>query len=342
MIKCLITERVCICTSLRAARRICVLTLFSLVLLYKGDSQTVRISTGSIVQVVRKAGKSNNHNTTSVHVERPEHNTVALWPDLANHTANVLPDIAGQVLQLERRGLGKKVIAMSLYGANPRYVQGALENAELVQRDWRGWTLRIYYGNGVPQAALHNLTTMGVELVHVKLREQSPRLCMYWRFQALEDRNATRVIIRDADARLTLRDRSAVLEWENSNRLFHTMHDNRYHNVPILGGMWGAVNGLLNPRILEDWRQSGQDQGYGNDQGWLRAVVWPLVKNNTLNHASFLCGQWGAAEWPGFPTKRLNDRDFVGNVYGPGNNALITGQAECPMRCRRQADWVSC
>ena len=31
----------------------------------------------------------------------------------------------------------------------------------------------------------------------------------------------------------------AVNEFLNSSKLVHVMRDNPYHNVPILGGMWG-------------------------------------------------------------------------------------------------------
>lgn len=77
-----------------------------------------------------------------------------LVPDLSGYTANVLPDVARQVLARERQGRARKIISMSLYGDDPRYVRGALQNAELAAANWKGWTLRIYYGEGVPQAAM--------------------------------------------------------------------------------------------------------------------------------------------------------------------------------------------
>lgn len=267
-------------------------------------------------------------------------------PDVSGHVANVLPDVAQQVLALERQGLGRKIIAMSLFGNDPRYVQGALMNALLAQREWSGWTLRIYYGEGVPESVIAKLHAFDVELVRMH-QLQSPRLCMYWRFYALEDRTATRIIVRDADAVLSSRDRAAVKEWEESQWPFHTMHDHLRHELPIMGGMWGAVNGLLHPRIIEEWRQSGDQsthtQKWHNDQTWLEDVVWPLVKNYTLDHASYSCGKRQSAEWRGFPTQRLHKYDFVGNVYSPLNN--FVGRAvktECPAACRRHPDWKSC
>ena len=174
---------------------------------------------------------------------------------------------------------------------------------------------------------------------------QGSRVSMYWRFFALEDRTATRMISRDADAQLSQRDRAAVDEWVQSGRLFHTLHDHDQHTVPILGGMWGAVNGLLNPRILQAWRQS-QDQNkavWGNDQHWLESVVWPLVKDHTLDHSSFHCRGFGAVEWRAFPAKRMHKYDFVGNAYTPNDKFQgTTIPTECPAECRKQPDWQSC
>lgn len=75
-------------------------------------------------------------------------------PDVQSYTANVLPEVAKAVAQLEQQGQGKKVIAMSLYGDNPRYTLGAIENALLAKRDWTGWTYRVYHGEGVPADVL--------------------------------------------------------------------------------------------------------------------------------------------------------------------------------------------
>lgn len=265
-------------------------------------------------------------------------------PDLSGLDADVHPQVADQVLQFERQGKGRKIIAMSLFGDNPRYVDGAILNALLAKRDWPDWTLRIYYGEGVPLDAVATITSMGAEMVKVDL-VQNARVSMYWRFFALEDRTATRILSRDADAQLTLRDRAAVSEWIDSGRFFHTLHDHPDHAVPILGGMWGAVNGFLHPRIISAWRKSKDQTNavWGNDQDWLHSVVWPLVKQHTLDHSSFLCHVYGAAEWRGFPTKRLHEYDFVGNAYRPENRFVgMAVPAVCPDNCRRHSNWTSC
>jgi hypothetical protein len=63
-------------------------------------------------------------------------------PDLSSYTDPVLPDVAKKVVELDKKQAGKRVISMSLFGSDGRYVQGSIENAMLARRDWPGWTFR--------------------------------------------------------------------------------------------------------------------------------------------------------------------------------------------------------
>lgn len=265
-------------------------------------------------------------------------------PDVSGLPGDVLPEVARQVLKGGNHT--RNIISMSLFGNNPKYVQGAIENAMLAARDWPGWTLRFYYGADVPDDVIQVLRAFGSELVKVSSNYQSPKGCMYWRSLVIEDRTVSRFIIRDSDARLTRRDYAAVHEWMASRWLFHTMRDHKSHRELIMGGMWGAVGGLLHPRLLDSWKH-GHAHGkevWKEDQAWLGAVVWPLVRNYTLEHASFNCHQNGAAERRGFPLKRQGSRDFIGNRYQPSDDwlGMLMDPIECPAQCRRAPEWTSC
>jgi hypothetical protein len=39
-----------------------------------------------------------------------------------------------------------------------------------------------------------------------------------------------------------------------TQRPFHSLKDHFHHKAAIMGGMWGAVGGLLHPRILAPFR----------------------------------------------------------------------------------------
>ena len=60
-----------------------------------------------------------------------------------------------------------RVISMSLYGSNPRYTRGAIENAKLVDKVFPGWKLRIYLSNAsnlaVPHDIVHQLESLNVD-----------------------------------------------------------------------------------------------------------------------------------------------------------------------------------
>jgi hypothetical protein len=90
-----------------------------------------------------------------------------ILPELQNVTADVLPEVAKRVIQLEQKGQGRKLIAVTLYGSDPRYTQGAVENAMLARRDWLGWTYRVYFGAGVPAETLDT-----IQVCHVRGEEQ--------------------------------------------------------------------------------------------------------------------------------------------------------------------------
>src|SRR5882757_6760699 len=75
--------------------------------------------------------------------------------------------------------------------------------------------------------------------------DMSKMVGMTWRFLVLGDPLVDIFVIRDLDSRLSHRERQAVAEWENSNFSLHAMRDHPFHNVKLLGGMWGASNKVL-------------------------------------------------------------------------------------------------
>ena len=76
---------------------------------------------------------------------------------------------------------------------------------------------------------------------------------MFWRFLVANDHTVDRYIIRDADSRVSQRERDAVNDWINSGLKFHTMKDHpKHHGWPILGGTWGGVKDAIPPLLLSD------------------------------------------------------------------------------------------
>lgn len=260
-----------------------------------------------------------------------------------NFSSPVNYEKAKYSLALEAEGKAKWVIAMALYGNSPRYTFGALENAVIVLRDWPQWTLRIYHDHTVPSNVLNQLSALNVELVRIH-SEKSDSRGMFWRFLILNDASVSRFIIRDCDSRLTRRDYLTVGDWVRSKYYFHTIHDHPNHGTEIMGGMWGAVGGLINPTIINKWMGVSRPKVEKNDdQVWLTRELWPVVRNFTLMHASWFCDIYLAGEVKPIPVRRQNYADFIGNAYMPENNYQGGENREkCPKRCRADISWDHC
>jgi hypothetical protein len=174
----------------------------------------------------------------------------------------------------------KQLIAYSLYGSEERYTIGAIKNAILATRHFKGYTLRFYTGASVPESIKQTLQLFP----HVQLVDQpgpEDHTAKLWRFQALTDQEFDIVLSRDADARLTHRERIAHEEFLASGLDFHIMKDHPTgHNYKISAGMFAART-RATPAHL-DYYEPGDY--YTADQDWLAAHIWPLIKDSTLIH----------------------------------------------------------
>jgi hypothetical protein len=174
----------------------------------------------------------------------------------------------------------KQLIAYSLYGSEERYTIGAIKNAILATRHFKGFTLRFYTGASVPESIKQTLLLFP----HVQLVEQDEpedHRAKLWRFQALTDQEFDIVLSRDADARLTHRERIAHEEFLASGLDFHIMKDHPTgHNYKISAGMFAARTSAI-PADLAI--AEGQNY-YTQDQDWLAAELWPQIKDSALIH----------------------------------------------------------
>lgn len=262
--------------------------------------------------------------------------------DTANHFS---VSEAQKRLLRDRQPSPKRVIAMALYGNDNDYLSGALENAIIVQREWKGWMLRVYHDESVSADILHMLHHLAVELVPVSAIRGDDHAGLFWRYFVLRDPSVTRFIVRDADARLTHRDRMAVAEWVASDHLFHVMRDHPAHPTEIMGGLWGAVGGFVQSSLLEQLESTTAAIKFNEDQIFLKRYAWPHVRAHTLVHDSYYCdsAELTGAEWRPFPTRRASLSDFVGNQFEASNDYLgLQLPRKCPAACRKDEKWRYC
>lgn len=205
----------------------------------------------------------------------------------------------------------KNVISFSLWGDDPMYWIGALRNIELANKFYPNFMCRFYIDSSSNQELINSIKGDNVEVILVDSKGSFHG--MFWRFWASEDPEVNIFLSRDCDSRISERESLAVTEWLNSDKDFHIMRDHPYHNVPILGGMWGCRNRLMKEinliKMIDSWNKFGRK---GIDQDFLGKNIYPLVVNKSMEHSEFNL-RFGGKIRP-FPTIR-NNYEFVGDVF---------------------------
>jgi len=206
---------------------------------------------------------------------------------------------------------GAMVIAISLWGHDPTYTQGAVENVRLAAEHFPGWICRFYHDASVTEAVLQRLRALGAECVAVTTAQRRVH-GGFWRFFVADDPLVGRFLCRDADCRLNARERAAVDAWITSGRGFHLMRDHPWHSDLILAGLWGGCSGMLppiEPLILDLYGDQGDRW---DDQAFLGEVIWPMIKPNCLIHDSQF-GLFGGVPFP--EGSELESPDHVGYSF---------------------------
>jgi len=209
-----------------------------------------------------------------------------------------------------RSPLSVNVLSFSLYGADPLYCRGAVRNAELAPRIYPGWVVRFAVDDCVPLQVLDQLRSLGCEIV-VMQKSLGPEYGKFWRYLVAADPSIERFTCRDADSRLNVREKAAVDEWIASGEPFHVMRDSFFHRRKrMMGGMWGGVGGAL-PDIAERIDAWGRYERWGDSDGFMSEIVWPLVADRCICHDS--SNHFGDAR--SFPAHPMLDRTcHVGEI----------------------------
>jgi len=210
-----------------------------------------------------------------------------------------------------------KYISYSLWGDNPIYNVGIIENAKQAKEIYPDWKMVVYYDNTTPLETIIDLIALDVECVNIT---SLGIYGMFWRFLAADKPDCEYAVFRDADSRLSVREKAAVDEWISSGKTLHVMRDHPGHGIPygndrlgILGGMWGIKGNVipLTQSIL-NFKKS-KEMNYGNDQTFLK-MVYTVFENDRCTHDEFF-------EKKPFPIKRENGR-FIGERMTIDNKPL--------------------
>jgi len=185
----------------------------------------------------------------------------------------------------------KKVISFSLWGSNPKYITGALENIKARDIFYKGWVCRFYIHTSVPQESIDLISLMPDCEVIIKdgdVGKKREENGMFWRFEVIKDPEVERFIIRDSDSRLSLREKVCIKDWEISQLPFHIIRDHKYHTTKIMGGMWGATREFCETfdydKSLDEFQKMQYTNTFAADQEFLARMIYPLVKDAACIH----------------------------------------------------------
>lgn len=208
----------------------------------------------------------------------------------------------------------KKIISFSLWGDNPKYCIGAIKNAKMRKEIYPDWICRFYIHKDVPIEYVEKLCSIeGTEVV-IKNSDADWTFTTE-RFKAIDDDDVERVIFRDTDSRLTLREKKAVDEWINQKTTLHVMKDHPHHgSFPILAGMWGIYKnkdlGSMHDCLIE-YKKMNPQIFYYYDQIFL-SMLWNNLKHDSTIHDEFFLKK-------PFPSQRI-ENEFVGQSFDEHDN----------------------
>lgn len=199
-------------------------------------------------------------------------------------------------------------IAFSLYGSDPKYCQGMIKNAELAPVIYPGWKV-VVFAEQVAGETIRKLSKLGCD-IRPAIKGMTG---LFWRFTINDDPDVERYIVRDADSRLAMRERRAVDAWIESDKKFHVIRDHPYHRQIVMGGLWGAKRGAIEGMGGLIKQHAARDNAYSSDQTFLANVIWPLVKDDCLQHDSCLSDYPGSVPLP--DGLKMGDWRFCGEVF---------------------------
>lgn len=177
-----------------------------------------------------------------------------------------------------------KVVSVSLFGQERRYLVGAIKLTKSVKANLPGWEIVFFTGRSVPTEVTKRLQSLGAKIVSVIDKENLSATS--WRFRIEHLEKPGWVIFRDSDSIVSKREARAIYQWVKSGCLGHIIRDHPFHSAKILAGLWG-----LRPDGAE-WFSREVDSynfqdSYGTDQQFLAERIYPLISDKCLIHASF-------------------------------------------------------
>jgi len=193
-----------------------------------------------------------------------------------------------------------KVFSFCLYGTEPNYYTGLLENIEIIKQYYPDFTIVVHKGFCDPSWVIP-------EGVEVNITNRGGAINALLRYLSLH--TAEVGFVRDTDSRVTARDRWCIDQFLKSDKMYHSIRDHYWHSSKIMEGTFGWKKPL--PLMIPT-----HEVEYGFDEQFLTQYVYDLVKPDLLLHTCNRAYVGEHAEWIDRPYD--DEYDFVGNVIWDG------------------------
>ena len=182
-----------------------------------------------------------------------------------------------------------KVLTFSLWGNIPKYMVGAIKNAELAKKFYPSFECWFYiHKETVPKDVVDNLSKLSNTKIIFKTGELLTSKPMCWRFEAIDDDDVEVMMARDTDTRIFLREKLAVDEWLKSDKVLHILRDHYFHHThKIFAGMFGIkkIKSLNMMSIINTVNQNNQSRNY--DLYVLNKLLEKIDKNSIMIHSPY-------------------------------------------------------
>ena len=211
-----------------------------------------------------------------------------------------------------------KIFSFCLYGRNPKYTLGMIENVKIINGKFNGWYIYIYYNN-VPENIIEQLQLYN-NVVLIKSTYTNHKT-MLDRFKPIDNVDVDIMMVRDADSRIHDRDLWAINEFINSDKKLHIIRDHRCHQRPIMAGLFGMKRGFVDFNIenaIKIFERQNAD-AYQVDQNFLEQFIYPIAikTNDYLLHGNKIAENENSIPFL-YP---VVNRDFCGQVIDYKDNA---------------------
>jgi hypothetical protein len=209
-----------------------------------------------------------------------------------------------------------KYFTFSIWGDNPKYLQGAIRNAELAEEIFPDWKCVFYYDATVPKETIDKLSLFKNTSVK-EVTDDS--FGAFWRFEMMFN-NPGVILSRDTDSRLSLREKELIDNWLESEYNYMIIRDHDAHyEFPILAGMWGKKNVLMDSSLKDAMQEYVSVKQYLVDQFYLRDKVWPNIMHDTAIYGV------KEVDWMR-ETYDFENKNFIGQTYTENDEPVYDGK----------------